>query len=81
MFDFAIPGLGPQARISAGGNFFISSGSRPTDFFQPVGRAVVPASHGIAWVSEWTYYGYGESFYAYEGFRTHLITTGIRITR
>lgn len=81
MFDLAIPKLGQQARLSAGGNFFISSGSRPTNYFQPVGKLIVPVSHGIAWVSEWTYYGYGETFYSYEGFRTHLITTGVRVTR
>jgi hypothetical protein len=81
MFDFALPKLGQQARLSAGGSFFISSGSRPTDYFQPVGKLIVPVSPGLAWVSEWTYYGYGESFYSYEGFRTHLVTTGVRITR
>ncbi len=81
MFDLAIPRLGKQTRLSAGGNFFISSGSRATNYFQPVGKLIVPVSNGVTWVSEWTYYGYGESFYSYEGFRTHLITTGVRFTR
>jgi hypothetical protein len=81
MFDLAIPRLGKETRLSAGGNFFISSGSRATNYFQPVGKLIVPVSHGVTWVSEWTYYGYGESFYSYEGFRTHLITTGVRVTR
>lgn len=81
MFDVLLPKLGRQARLSAGGTFFVSSGSRPTDYFQPIGKLVAPVSHGVAWVSEWTYYGYGESFYSYEGFRTHLVTTGVRITR
>ena len=81
MLDVAIPRLGQQAGLSAGGNFFISSGSRPTNYFQPVGKLIIPVSHGVAWISEWTYYGYGESIYSYEGFRTHLVTTGVRITR
>jgi len=81
MFDLALPGLGKEARLSAGGSFFISTGSRATEYFQPLGKLIVPVSPGLAWVSEWTYYGYGESFYTYEGFRTHLFTTGIRITR
>jgi len=42
---------------------------------------IVPVTHGVTWVSEWTYYAYGESFYSYEGFRTHLITPGVRVTR
>jgi hypothetical protein len=77
MFDLRIR----AAALSAGGSFFISSGSRPTDYFQPLGKLIVPVIPGVAWVSEWTYYGYGESFYSYEGFRAHLFTTGVRITR
>jgi hypothetical protein len=80
MFDLRLSKLGSQARLSAGGTFFISAGSRPTSYFQPTGKLVVPFSHRIAWVSEWMYYGYGESLYPYEGFRAHLITTGVRIT-
>lgn len=80
VFDLKIPKLGPQARLSAGGNFFISTGSRPTSYFQPVGKLIVPFTRGVAWVSEWSYYGYSESFYSYENFRTHLLTTGVRIT-
>jgi hypothetical protein len=81
MFDVAVPVLGKGARLSAGGNFFISSGSRPTRYFQPTGKLVAPFYHGLAWVTEWTYYGYAEPFYAYEGFRTHLVRTGIRFTK
>lgn len=82
MFDVRMPKrLGPEARLSAGGSFFISSGSRPTNYFIPVGKLILPVTRGLAWVSEWTYYGYSESFYSYEGFRTHLITTGVRYTR
>lgn len=82
LFDIRLPKkLGPEAKLSAGGSFFISSGSRPTNYFMPQGKLILPVRHGLAWVSEWTYYGYSESFYSYEGFRTHLITTGVRYTR
>jgi len=80
MLDFALPRLGAKAKLSAGGNFFISSGSRPTSYFQPAGKLIVPVTHVAAWITEWAYYGYAESFYSYENFRTHLITTGVRIT-
>ena len=80
MLDFALPGLGAQAKLSAGGSFFISSGSRPTSYFQPAGKLILPLRHAVAWISEWTYYGYAESLYSYESFRTHLVTTGVRIT-
>lgn len=69
------------AKLSLGGSFFISSGSRPTNYYQPLARLSIPVRSKLAWVSEWRYYGFGEAFYVYEGFRTHLVTTGLRFTR
>ncbi len=51
--------------------FFISSGSRPTSYYQPVAKLWVPLGKHVSWFTEWRYYGYGEAFYLYEGFRTH----------
>jgi hypothetical protein len=80
--DFSPPGYhGLKPKISAGGMFFLSSGSRPSNYFQPLSRVAIPFVKGVDWISEWTYYGYGETFYTYEGFRAHLITTGIRMTK
>jgi hypothetical protein len=31
--------------------------------------------------AEWWYYGFGEAFYPYEGFATHLAAIGLRYTR
>ena len=67
--------------ITAGGSFFISSGSRPTKYYQPTARLRLPLGKQLVWISEWRYYGYGEAFYLYEGFRTHVLTTGLRFTR
>jgi hypothetical protein len=69
------------AKIIAGGSFVLSSGSRPTSYYQPQAKVLVPVAKNIQWVSEWRYYGYGEAFYLYEGFRSHLITTGLRFSR
>ena len=60
---------------------WISSGSRPTSYYQPVVKLWVPLGKHVAWFSNWEYYGYGEAFYLYEGFRTNLVTTGLRLTR
>ena len=68
-------------KITAGGSFFISSGSRPTNYYQPVVKLFLPIRKNATWFTEWTYYGYGESFYLYEGFRSHLVMTGLRLTR
>jgi len=73
------PGFAPT--ITAGGSFFISSGSRPTNYYQPFVRLRAPLGKQLTWFSEWRYYCYGEAFSIYEGFRTHLWTTGLRLTR
>jgi len=72
-------GLTPK--FTGGGSFFISSGSRPTSYYRPFAKVFLPVRKNLAWFTEWTYYGYGESFYLYEGFRSHLVTTGLRLTR
>jgi len=82
LFSATLPGgSGFVPKFSAGGSFFISSGSRPTSYFQPSAKLFVPVSKNLNWFTEWQYYGYGEAFYLYEGFRTHLVTTGLRLTR
>jgi hypothetical protein len=82
LFSLNLPhyaGLAPK--LTAGGSFFISSGSRPTSYYQPMAKLFLPLGKNMSWFTEWTYYGYGEAFYLYEGFRTHLVTTGLRLTR
>ncbi len=64
-----------------GGSFLLSAGSRATTYYQPVAKLTVPLGRNLAWNTEWRYYGFGETFYLYESFRTHLITTGLRFTR
>ena len=68
-------------KLAAGGSFFISSGSQPTSYYQPTAKLWVPLGKHATWFSEWRYYGYGEAFLLYQGFRTHLVTTGVRFTR
>lgn len=72
---------GVTPKLSAGGALVVSSGSRPTTYFQPLANLSIPVSKHVAWVSQWRYYGYAEPFFAYEDFRTHLVTTGLKFTR
>ena len=82
LIDLALPGYAKLTpRLSFGGSLFISSGSRPTTFYQPLVRLLVPVSKNLAWKSEYRYYGYGEIFYLYEGFRAHILQTGVSISR
>ena len=69
------------SKLTAGGSFFQSSGSRPTSYFQPSAKLSVPVGKHANGFAEWRYYGYGEAFYLYEGFRAHAFTTGLRFTR
>ena len=83
LFNIKLPHSGAKMgpKLSAGGSFFISSGSEPTSYFQPLATLWLPISKNINWFTEWRYYGYGEAFNLYEGFRSHLVTTGLRFNR
>jgi hypothetical protein len=80
--DFALPGYaGLTPKFTAGGSLFISSGSRPSRYYQPLMRLSLPLQKHVYWNTEWKYYGYGEQFYLYEGFRAHVFMTGLRLTK
>ena len=82
LFSANLPGYwGLVPKVSAGGSFVVTSGSRPTSYYQPAAKLFVPLRKNLSLFAEWQYYGYGEAFYLYEGFRTHLLTAGLRLTR
>jgi hypothetical protein len=68
-------------KITAGGSLFISSGSRPTRYYQPTATVWLPAWKDLKGFAEWRYYGFGEPFYPYEDFHAHTITIGVRVMR
>lgn len=82
LFDVNIP-VYPKvkAKLSFGGSLFVSAGSNPSRFYQPIGKLSVPFRKDVAWVSEWRYYGFDQALYLYQGFRTQMVTTGVRLTR
>ena len=80
--NLGLPGYaGLTPTMALGGSLFISSGSRPTTYYQPLSRLSIPFNKHVSWISEWRWYGLGEAFYLYEGFRTHTLTTGLHLTR
>jgi len=82
MIDIVLPAIGGvAAKLSAGGSLFISAGSRASRYYQPLGRLSLPLHKHVQWNTEWRYYGYGESMYLYEGFRTHTFMTGFRVSQ
>jgi hypothetical protein len=68
-------------KLTAGGSLFISKGSLPTSYYQPMAKLWVPFSKHAQIFAQWWYYGYSESLASYEGFGTHLAAVGLRYTR
>jgi hypothetical protein len=68
-------------RFVVGGSVFYSSGSRPTNYTQPYGRITAPITKNVQWWAEWRHYDLTQPLYLYEAFRTHALTTGLRLSR
>jgi hypothetical protein len=80
--DVALPAYaGMTPKLTFGGSLFVSSLSRPTQFYEPMGRLTLPLQKHISLYAEWQWYGMSEALYLYEGFRTHAFITGVRLTR
>ncbi len=83
----ALVQLSPKAwgsvrpRLSLGGSLFTSTGSRPTNYYEPTVRLSVPFRKDLEWNSEWRYYGLSESIYQYEGFRSNQVMISLRYFR
>jgi hypothetical protein len=87
LIDLKIPGLlgynlrGYKTRLTLGGSAFLSSGSNPTTFYQPSTKMAITLNKHVDWVTEWRYYGFAETFYLYQSFRSQMVTTGVRLSR
>ncbi len=86
LVNLLIPGFGANGpKLSVGGSLLRSSGSRSTDFYQPTMRLTTPPYKHMSWYGEWRYEGFAEPnllpLEAYEGFRSQLVTLGVRLTR
>jgi hypothetical protein len=68
-------------KLTAGGSFFISNGSLPTSYYQPMAKLWVPLSKHVQAFAQWWFYGYSDAFYSYQGFGTHLAAIGLRYAR
>jgi hypothetical protein len=67
--------------FTLGGSFFISSGSRPTQYYQPLARFSLPLSKHVQWNAEWRWYGFAERFYGLENFNSNQFMTSLRLSR
>jgi hypothetical protein len=56
-------------KLVAGGSAVLTSGSRPTTYYQPIVKLSVPLRRNIGFFAEWRYYGFGEAFCPGDGER------------
>jgi len=79
MAEFTFPGKGVvKPKISLGGSFVATAGSRPSRYYQPMGKLLIPITQRVQLYSEWQWYSLYQPFYQYEGFRAHTILSGVR---
>ena len=67
--------------VSFGGSLFLSSGSRPTNYYQPLVRLSVPVHKHVQWNTEWRWYSMAEAFFTFENFVSNQVVTSLRFTR
>jgi hypothetical protein len=80
--EATVPGLkGHAPKLTAGGSFSIVNGTRPSRFYEPLARLSLPLLKSVSWNTEWQWYGFNQDQFLYEGFRTHLFQTGLRLSR
>jgi len=78
--NLALPRI-KDGKLTLGGSMFVSSGSAPSRYYEPLARLSLPVCKRVSWNAEWQYYGFGQSFYLYDGFRTNSFITGLRVTQ
>jgi hypothetical protein len=69
------------SRLTLGGAYVQTAGSRPSRFPQPEARVYIPMHAKVSMFADWRYWGYGQPLYRYEAFRAHQLTVGLRLSR
>jgi len=60
------------------GSFVTTAGSRPSKYYQPLAKLLIPITPRVHLYAEWQWYELNQPFYLYEGFRAHTILSGVR---
>jgi hypothetical protein len=82
MGDIGFAGFGGlRSRLTAGGSIFVSEGSRPTRYYQPIVRIAVPVQQHLQLSAEYRWYGFTQPIFLFEGFRNHQLMFAVRLVR
>ena len=77
--EVTLPGKGLiKPKLSFGGSLVATAGSRPSRYYQPQGKLLLPLTNHVHLYSEWQWYALNQPFYLYEGFRAHTVMGGVR---
>lgn len=67
--------------LSLGGSLFVSAGSRPSRFYQPLMRLRIPISARAGFLAEWRNVSLSQALYGFESFGAQQFTFGLRVSR
>jgi len=73
MAEFTLPAKRGCAEDHFGGSFVTHAGSRPSKYYQPLAKLLIPITPRVHLYAEWQWYELNQPFYLYEGFRAHTI--------
>jgi hypothetical protein len=80
LIDATLPvAKGWQPKLSAGGSAYFSSGSRPSNFYQPQIRLALPVHKRMELLAEYRWFSFAQPLFRIEQFRTHQFLAGIRL--
>ncbi|MBY0373139.1 MAG: hypothetical protein K2Q23_04045 [Bryobacteraceae bacterium] len=74
--DFKLPR--ERVLLTVGGTMLRTAGSRPTRFYQPLGRISVPLHTRARLFAEWRHFSMGQALYGFEAFGVQQFTVGLR---
>lgn len=78
--DVPFPGGANRPKLSVGGSFFRSAGTRPERFWEPLARLAIPFGPHVQFNTEWRWYALTQPYYLYEGFRSHQFNFLLRFS-
>ncbi|MBP1595893.1 MAG: hypothetical protein H6Q05_1270 [Acidobacteria bacterium] len=89
IFDERVSGFGGRmgigiyrgSKVEMGYRGIISRGTAPIELHQPFLSILVPLGGGMAFKPTWQYYGYSDTLFNQQNFKTHLVTFALVYSR
>jgi hypothetical protein len=79
LVEIGIPGIARAPRVAFGGSLWYSTGTRQSEYYQPLARVIAPVAPHVDLNFEWRWFGFTEPLYIYENFRQHQALFSLRV--